>query len=475
MSGSLSSSVSPERVGLVGLGRIGRNLALNLKDGGVEVVGFDHAPEALAHAVRDGLIAVPSIEALLDALAPPRLVMLALPAGAATEGVLQALLPRLVAGDIIVDLGNAHFDDTAERVRRLRAREVGFLGVGVAGGESGARYGAALMAGGESSAWARVAPVLRKAAARLDGRPQVALLGPEGSGHLAKVAHNAAEYAEMAAIAEIYTFLERILDLGPEETARLFDRWARDDGASYLLEITANILRRDDPLTQRPLIEVVLDRVEHTGTGLWAVQAAQAAGVAVPQVTAALELRLISREQEGRRRRSRDWPRGTVERPDPNEAVPVLENALLLARIGGLVQALELAHEVARSRGWRLALARMLRIWRAGGIVRSPLLQRFEQAVPELSRPGGLLFEPWLARRIRELLPSLRRTVAFAARAGLPMPSLSACLFWLEARHQTSLPTRMTAAQRDYFGGHGVVRADRQGRYHLDGTRVQAG
>ncbi len=216
MSGASPSSVLQERVGLVGLGRIGRNLALNLKDGGIEVVGFDHAPEALARAARDGLAVVPSIEALLDALEPPRLVMLALPAGSATETALAALSPRLAPGDVLVDLGNAHFDDTAERVRRFRAREVGFLGVGVAGGESGARYGAALMAGGESGAWARAAPVLRKAAARLDGRPQLALLGPEGSGHLAKVAHNAAEYAEMAAIAEIYAFLERVLELGPE-------------------------------------------------------------------------------------------------------------------------------------------------------------------------------------------------------------------------------------------------------------------
>ncbi len=315
--------------------------------------------------------------------------------------------------------------------------------------------------------------MLRDVAARVDGRPAAAFTGPAGAGHLAKVAHNAAEYAEMEAIAEVWSFMERLLDLGPEEIARAFEGWNRAEGGCYLLEITSTILRRDDFASGRPALEMLADVAEHTGTGRWAVAAAVDVDLAVPSLAEALFARILSGDLKGRRARAPLWPESRIERPEPDTALPVLEQALLAARIAGLTQAIMLLQAVARARGWRIDVARVLRVWRGGGIVRSPLLRRFEQALSHAARPGGLLAEPWLAAKLRAVVPGLRRTVAFAARAGLPVPVLAASLGFLETLHDTRLPARLVQAQRDYFGGHGVRRVDRDGRFHLDGTRIR--
>ncbi len=457
---------------IVGLGVIGANLALNMLEHGIRPVCFDQAPCKLDRCRREGVAVAESLEAAVSRLSRPRILLLCLPAGPTVDHVIRRLRPLLEAGDVIVDAGNSHFADTMKRARELQTVGIGFVGLGLSGGASGARHGASFMAGGSSAAWRTVRPYFLAVAARAEGRPCAAWLGPDGAGHFAKMVHNGIEYALMELIAEVHAFLERLLGYGPEEAAALFGRWNEGELGSYLLEITGNILRRDDPITGRPVLEVVEDAVRHKGTGKWAAIAALELGVAAPTLIEGFAARLVSADLRGRRARGSGWPEAKVEKPDPETVAPILERALLAASIAAFTQGFDLMAAGSRRHGWKTDLARLARVWRGGCIIRARLLDRFVTALAHRPKEGGVLAAPWFAERLRGSVAELRRTVGFAARAGLPVPCLASALVWLEMMHAPRLHTALVQAQRDYFGAHGVRRTDRPGCYHIDGTRV---
>ncbi|HFA59360.1 MAG TPA: NADP-dependent phosphogluconate dehydrogenase [Rhodospirillales bacterium] len=457
---------------IVGLGVIGGNLALNMLEHGIRPLCHDRDPDKQRRGEREGLAVAGSLEEAVGRLSRPRIVLLCLPAGPPVDHVILRLRPLLEAGDVIVDAGNSHFEHTMRRAGELEAVGIGFVGLGLSGGASGARHGACFMAGGSSAAWRTVRPYFLAVAARAEGRPCAAWLGPDGAGHFAKMVHNGIEYALMELIAEIHAFLERLLDFDPERAAALFGRWNEGELGSYLLEISGNILRRDDPITGRPVLEVVEDVVHHKGTGKWASIAALELGVATPTLIEAFTARLVSGEVRGRRARAAAWPEAKVEKPDPETAQAVLEQALLAAFVAAFAQGFELMAAGSRRYGWKTDLARLARAWRGGCIIRARLLDRFVAALAHRPKEGGILAAPWFAERLRETVGGLRRTVGFAARAGLPVPCLASALSWLEMMHAPRLHTALAQAQRDYFGGHGVRRTDRPGCYHIDGTRV---
>lgn len=457
---------------IIGLGVIGGNLALNMQEHGIRPICFDQEPAKLQRCAREGVAVAESLEDAVAALSRPRIILLCLPAGPTIDHVLRHLRPQLEAGDVIVDAGNSHFEHTMRRAGELEAVGIGFLGLGLSGGASGARRGASFVAGGSSTAWRTVRPYFLAVAARAGGRPCAAWLGPDGAGHFAKMVHNGIEYALMELIGETHAFLERLLGLGPEAAAALFDRWNEGELGSYLLEITGNILRREDPITGRPVLEMVEDVASHKGTGQWASITALRLGVATPTLTEGFVARLISNDSAGRRARAAGWPEAKVEKPDPETVPPILEQALLAASIAAFTQGFELMAAGSRRYGWKTDLARLARAWRGGCIIRSRLLEHFVAALPHRGREGGILATPWFAERLRKSVGDLRRTVGFAARAGLPVPCLASALAWLEMMHAARLQTALVQAQRDYFGAHGVRRTDRQGCYHLDGTRV---
>ncbi len=457
---------------IIGLGVIGSNLALNMQDRGIRPVCFDQNPTKLRRCAREGVAVADSLEGAIVRLTPPRIVLLCLPSGPTVDHVIRRLRPHLEAGDVVVDAGNSHFEDTRRRAAELEAIGIGFLGLGLSGGAAGARRGASFMAGGSATAWRTVRPYFLAVAARADGRPCAAWLGTDGAGHFAKMVHNGIEYALMELIAEIHAFLERLLRFTPEEEAALFGRWNEGELGSYLLEITGNILRREDPITGRPILEIVEDFAGHKGTGKWASIAAMELGVATPTLIEGFVTRLVSADIRGRRARATGWPEAKIERPDRETASPILEQALLAAGIATFAQGFELMAAASRRYGWKTEMARLARVWRGGCIVRARLLDRFVPALARRGKEGGVLATPWFAERLRETIPGLRRTVGFAARAGLPVPCLASALAWLEMIHATRLHTALVQAQRDYFGAHGVRRTDRPGSYHLDGTRV---
>ncbi len=457
---------------IVGLGVIGGNLALNMQERGIRPVCFDQDPGKLQRLAREGPRTAASLEEAIAGLSRPRIVLLCLPAGPTIDHLLRCLRPLLEAGDVIVDAANSHFEDTRRRAEELGAVGIGFLGLGLSGGASGARHGACFMAGGSSAAWRTVRPYFLAVAARANGRPCAAWLGSDGAGHFAKMVHNGIEYALMELIAEAHAFLERLLGCSAEEAAALFGRWNEGELGSYLLEITGNILRRADPITGRPILEVVEDSAGHKGTGKWASIAALELGVAAPTLIEGFGARLASADGRGRRSRATGWPEAKVERPDPGSVPPILEQALLAAHIASFTQGFELMAAGSRRFGWKTDLARLARVWRGGCIIRARLLDRFVPALARRNEEGGVLATPWLADRLRRSVVDLRRTVGFAARAGLPVPCLASALAWLEMMHTPRLHTALVQAQRDYFGAHGVRRTDRRGCYHLDGTRV---
>lgn len=457
-------------LGLVGAGTMGRALAENLAGRGHAVAVFDRdaaKAAALADAVA-GIVAARDAAALVGALARPRAVLLMVNAGRPVDDVLEALLPLLDPGDAVLDGGNSHYRDSERRAAAAAARGIDYLGLGISGGEEGARHGAAVMAGGARQAYDRVAPLLAAIAARADDAPCLGWFGGAGAGHFVKMVHNGIEYAVMQAIAETWSAMERLLDLGVDDCAARVARWLAGPMRSYLLEITAELLARRDPLTGRPVLEIVADRAGQKGTGQWAAVAALELGVPSPTLAEAVFARHLSASAGARRAcAARRGPRPAGQ-PDPAldaALAPALDAATLIAYDQGFA----LIAAGAREHGWQTDLAGVARVWRAGCIVRAACLQPIATALSADPPPPTLLAAPAIAGRVAEGVGALRRVVAAGAARGVAMPALASSLAYWDALGDGRLWTALVQAQRDRFGRHGFERTDRPGRFHLDG------
>lgn len=460
------------RIGITGLGTMGGALALNIAGRGFDVAIHNRTPARIA-ALRDGagalaerLVPAETPQALAAALARPRAVLMMVPAGAAVDDTIAALLPHLDPGDILIDGGNADFHDTDRRAAAMADAGMLYLGLGVSGGEEGARHGPSLMAGGDPRAWDAVADILTSIAARFRDDPCAALLGPGGAGHFVKTVHNGIEYADMQLIAEIYGHLAHGEGRAPAAIGQLFDEWNGGPLNAYLTEITARVLSATDPGTGRPMVDVIEDAAGQKGTGRWTAIEALRLGQSASVIEAAVGARAWSADKPARAAGAASLPA-----PERQEAIPRLldadlERALLAGRIVALSQGLSLLQAAAEERGWDLDLARTAEIWRAGCIIRSGLLDDIAAAIRAGLPQGKLILAPHFAAILADATGALRRTVAVMALSGQPAPALSAALAYLDTMRHARGTANLIQAQRDYFGAHGFRRTDAPGDHH---------
>lgn len=475
---------APERIhmGLIGLGVMGRNLALNMADHGATVVAHDPWPQA-RRAFGTALDATPEprisvLETPADmvaALPRPRAVLIMVKAGEPVDVVLDDLAPLLDPGDTLIDGGNSFYRDTQRRESALRARGLAFIGLGVSGGEEGARHGPALMAGGDAAAFETCRPVLEAIAARFAGAPCCALVGGDGAGHFVKMVHNGIEYALMQAIAEAYHLMRDGGGLTHDAMATLFERWNGGELAAYLIEITAVVLRRPDDLADGPLVEAILDTAGQKGTGRWSSEAALDLGVPAPTIAEAVFARALAAGRDARLATAAVWagagqaaaePAATWDSDGPE--VEAVRQALMGAFMASFDQGLALIRAGAQANGWTTDLARVAEIWRAGCVIRAALLDDIAVTLGGPDAPPSLLRAPALAARMAALMTGWRATVARGVMAGLPMPALSSALAYVEGARRERLPANLIQAQRDVFGAHTYERRDRAGTFHTD-------
>lgn len=470
--------------GVVGLGVMGRSLALNMLDHGLAVGGTDLSEENVrAFASQGGASArgFGAVRELALALKRPRRLLLMVPAGAPVDGVLRGLSGALEPGDIVIDGGNSRYQDTQRRIEAAGQQGVLFVGAGVSGGEEGARHGPSIMPGGSEDAWPHIGPALRAIAARgPDGEPCCDWLGGGGCGHAVKTVHNGIEYAFMQAISEAYALLSRGSGLAPDELARVFGSWNTGDMRCFLLEITERIFQVRDGQGQDRLVDVVLDEAQQKGTGKWTAEMALDLGVPCPTLAEAVFARGVS-SRPGLRKTLAGLEAGTTPEADavePGTRPDDLRDALFVTVVLSFAQGLDLIASASVAHGWGVRLDRVAKLWRAGCIIRIAFLDRMSEAM----RGAGaahLLLDPWFAQQVRASVPGLRRAVAAAATRGIGCPAMASALAYYDTVREARLPHNLLQAQRDAFGAHTYRRTDRPGVFHTDwlgdGTTTEHG
>ena len=466
---------SQAEIGLIGLGVMGQNLALNIADHGFPIAVYNRTAartQAFAgsnEARSRPIVPCSSLEDLIGALRRPRAIILMVQAGEATGGQIEALLPLLEPHDVIVDGGNARYQDTMRRERALAERGLRLLGTGISGGEEGARHGPSIMAGGALEAYARVRPIFEAIAAKVDGIPCCAHLGPDGAGHFVKMLHNGIEYADMQLIAETYALMKHALGLGYPEMQAAFAAWNQGDLESFLIEITAEILSKRDPETGAPMVEVILDRAGQKGTGGWAVAAALDLGVPAPTIAEAVAARALSAGKDERVRAATLLAAPAVSRDrSPSIDLDTLREALLAAKITAYAQGFAVMTAAGAAHGWGLDLGAIATIWRGGCIIRARFLDRIREAYARDPALANLMLDPYFAALLAGAQDRLRAAVILASRRGVAAPALGSALAYYDGYRSAQLPANLIQAQRDYFGAHTYERVDRPGSFHSD-------
>ena len=493
--------------GVIGLGVMGENLALNIEEHGQSVSVWNLEAEWVERfvAANQGrrILGSTALDRFVRSLERPRRMLMMIKAGEPVDEMLERIAPLLEPGDILIDGGNSFFKDTQRREHAMRERGLKFFGMGVSGGEEGARHGPSLMPGGDEAAYRHVQPVLEAIAAKTDSGACVTYVGADGADHFVKMVHNGIEYGDMQLIAESYDLLRHALGLTAPEIAEVFEQWNRGPLASYLIEISAAILGVIDPETRQPLVDVILDKAGQKGTGKWTAQIALDLGVPIPTISAALdaralssmkEMRMIAAAQYGRNvlngeptsaKRGQMWGTKTAARDagDREELISAIADALYASKICCYAQGMALIAAGAREWQWKISQREMARIWKGGCIIRAllldPIMRAFERQ-PELNpsepnagslgTPPNLLLDPELQASIERALPAWRKLVGLAASLGVPVPAFSASLAYFDAFTAALLPQNLTQAQRDFFGAHTYQRADRPqaGFFHSD-------
>lgn len=457
-------------IGLVGLGTMGAALALNIAEKGFDIAVFNRTTSvtekfaAEAGELAPRITPCTTLEALVAALKTPRAIILMVPAGAPVDEMIERLVPLLDSDDLIIDCGNANFHDTVRRAAAAAERGSPYLGVGVSGGEEGARHGPAIMGGGPKAAWDRVAAIFEAIAARFGTTPCADWMGPDGAGHFVKTVHNGIEYADMEMIAEVYGIMRDGLGMTPLQVADVFDRWNGGPLKSYLIEITGAVARAIDPKTGRPMLDVIKDSAGQKGTGRWAAIEALMLGAPDTAIEAAVAARNLSARVDERAEGARifDLP----PKPVPEDGmIDRLETALLAGKIACYAQGFGLLSAASAEYGWSLPLGGIARVWRAGCIIRSAMLDDMAQAL-DAGDATNLMFAPQFAERLKRSEGGLREVVAAGALARIPTPALAAALGYFDTMHTARGTANLLQAQRDFFGAHGFERVDEPGAHH---------
>ncbi|MFN3652519.1 MAG: NADP-dependent phosphogluconate dehydrogenase [Armatimonadota bacterium] len=466
--------MSRAQVGLIGLAVMGENLALNIADKGFPIAVFNRTTskvdEFLARNPRPDLVGCHSIEELVQAVERPRRIIVMVKAGPAVDQQMELLRPHLEPGDMFIDAGNSWFLDTERRTKEYAEHGLQFVGMGVSGGEEGARRGPSMMPGGSKEAYDALEPILTKVAAQVDDGPCVAYVGPGGSGHYVKMVHNGIEYADMQLIAEAYDLLRRVGGLSAAELHEVFADWNQGELQSYLIEITRDIFARNDPETGQPLVDVILDTAGQKGTGKWTSQNAFDIGAAIPTINAAVEARILSSLKQEREAASSvlAGPAAQTAPFDKQTLIDLVRQALYAAKICSYAQGMALLRQASEEYGYNLDLAEMARIWKGGCIIRALLLDRISQAYRRNPSLPNLLLDEGFRGDIESSQEAWREVVALGSRLGIPVMGLSSALGYYDMYRTARLPANLIQAQRDYFGAHTYQRVDKEGTFHTE-------
>ncbi|WP_270309611.1 NADP-dependent phosphogluconate dehydrogenase [Weissella confusa] len=455
--------------GVVGLAVMGRNLALNVESRGYTVAVYNRSSartEDLVQTHSDKKF-VPgyTVEEFVKSIKAPRRILLMVKAGAGTDAVIEELLPFLEKGDILIDGGNTFFEDTMRRSEKLAESGINFIGMGVSGGELGALQGPSMMPGGQREAYDLVEPILKEIAAKApeDGKPTVAYIGPNGAGHYVKMVHNGIEYGDMQLITESYDLLKRLLKLDKDALAGTFAEWNKGELDSYLIEITADILTRDDDLgSGKPMVDMILDRAGNKGTGKWSSQSALEVGAPQSLITESVYARYISAMKEDRVAASKvlAGPELNFE-GDVDATVEDIREALYFGKIMSYAQGFDQLRMASDHYDWDLQYGELAQLWRAGAIIRARFLQRITDAYNNEAGLHNLLLDPYFKDIAEKYQAAARRVIALATAAGVPVPSLSAAVAYFDSYRSEVLPANLIQAQRDYFGAHTYERTDK--------------
>jgi 6-phosphogluconate dehydrogenase len=473
-------STQKHHVGLIGLAVMGENLALNLARNGFAPVVYNRTAarteEFLADRGKDtGIVPTFTIPEFVASLERPRRILLMVKAGAPVDAVLQELQEYLEPGDIVIDGGNSLFTDTERRSHDAATEGFHFIGMGVSGGEEGALWGPSLMPGGPKDAYAELEPMLEAIAATSDSGPTVTHVGPGGSGHYVKMIHNGIEYGDMQLIAETYDIMRNALDMSAPEIGEVFERWNEGKLRSFLVEITAKVLKYIDPLTDTPLVDVIADQAAQKGTGRWTSQNSYELGTPIPIIDAAVTARSLSSFKDARAEAST-----ILKGPDPDDTevqdrektIAALEEALYVAKIASYAQGMNLLRTASLTYDWDLNLSELARIWKAGCIIRADLLDPIMKAFNEDPELSNLMLSPYFADDVNDGMPALRRVLGAAISFGIPAPAMSAAVNYFDTIRQTALPANLIQGLRDYFGAHTYERIDREGTFHTEWMEV---
>lgn len=460
-------------ISIIGLAVMGRSLALNMADHGFRVAAYNRSrsvtDEMTAQWPHENVTPFYTLEDLVAALEPPRKIMLMVKAGPPVDAVLDQLVPLLSPGDIVLDGGNSFFEDTRRRAQALAARGLHYFGVGVSGGEKGARFGPSIMPGGDWAVYdAHVRPILEAVAARAeDGAPCCAYMGPDGAGHYVKMVHNGIEYADMQLIAEAYLLLKHVGGFDNAVLAALFDQWNQGELKSFLIGITADILREQDDLGPGELLDRIEDSAAQKGTGRWTSIEALKQGVDVSLITAAGSARLMSNRLAERSAASALIPAPALERAEvPAAFAETVRQALYAAKIAAYAQGFALLRDASGVYGWGLDLGAIAAVFRAGCIIQAVFLDDITAAFRRTPDLDSLVLDPIFLGGITRRLPSLRAAAGAGLASGIPVPALSAAVAWLDQFRGTHLGANLIQAQRDCFGAHTYRRTDREGVFH---------
>ena len=452
-------------IGLIGLAVMGENLALNMESHGFTVAVYNRSTEKVdaflaGRGAGKDFIGCRSPEELVAALKKPRKIFMMVKAGAAVDALIERLLPLLEEGDVLIDGGNSHYPDTIRRCAEVESRGLLYVGCGVSGGEEGALRGPSLMPGGSPAAWPLVRPVFQSICAKTaEGEPCCAWVGESGAGHFVKMVHNGIEYGDMQLICEAYQLMRDALGMTSEEMGAIFAEWNKSELDSYLIEITADILRHKE--NGEVTVEKILDRAGQKGTGKWTSVTALDEGVPLTLISEAVFARCLSAQKDERVRAAALYGRAVV--PFEGDRAAALENlrrALYASKIVSYAQGFALLRAAAKTQGWELRCGEIALTWRGGCIIRSVFLGKIREAFERDGALDNLLLDPYFCETIKGLLPAWRETVALAAKSGVPMPAFSSALGWFDGYTCASLPANLLQAQRDYFGAHTYERVD---------------
>jgi len=460
-------------IGMIGLGVMGRNLVLNMADHDFSVAGFDRDQTKVESLRKESaernVRGATNIVDFIALLRKPRAVMMLVPAGAPVDSVIKDLLPHLDRDDLIIDAGNSHFKDTDLRASTLAAKGIQFLGVGVSGGEEGARHGPSIMPGGPKESYERVRPIFEASAAKGDGDPCVTYLGPGSAGHFVKMVHNGIEYGIMQLIAETYDLMKRGLGLNDDEVHEVYALWNKGELNGYLLEISSHIFSKQDEKTGKRLIDEILDVAKQNGTGMWTSQSAMELQVPTPTIDLAVAMRSLSVLVKEREQASAIYPQSFSRfAGDRDTFLMQLGRALFAGMIIVYAQGMSLLAVASAKYKYQLNLEAVARIWRGGCIIRAALLNAICAAFRAQGALPNLLLDPNLSLQVMQRQEDLCMVVCVAGKLGIPAPGLMVSLGYLDAYRSAWLPMNLVQSQRDYFGSHTYERIDAKGIFHTE-------